>query len=355
MTAEKKAFVSYDDAKKIVKKAGILTPTQYKAWKDKKDHQLPYDADKVYGKEFIGWDDFLGRNKASFVEQQTHEKKKAVTITEGVISLKEAAVICPAILTDTKLNKLSERYKQVNTYKVIENIQKTMDGWYISYVKETHIRDQKLRPYTHHVVKLENFKYKMPGTGDKIQLVISNSHNGVSKFEFYFGVFRIICSNGLIVWDKKFGGINKKHFTDYETINQYIVECVGQSKKLIELFNVFNKRILTKAEKIDLAIKGLHSRYQYKNSYIELMYDELKVRYDIEAIIKPMRDEDEGNSLWLVFNIIQERITKGEYYAKVDSGLSKANPIKNTHLDIQFNKKFWEYAMALVESAEEVK
>ncbi len=348
-------FATFEEAKKIVKKAGISTAKDYKSWPDKKQNKLPYEADKVYKKDWKGWDDFLQRNKSEITERQATDKGKGVIITEGIISLKQAAVICPAILTDTKLNKLSDRYKQVNTYKVIENIQKTMPGWYITYVKETHIRKPELRPYTHHVVKLENSKYKMPGVADKIQLVISNSHNGVSKFEFYFGIFRVICSNGLIVWDKKFGAINKKHFTDYDTINEYILSCVHQSKKLIELFDTFNKRILTKAEKIDLAIKGLHSRYQYKNSYIELMYDELKARYDIDAIVKPLREEDEGNSLWLVYNVIQERITKGEYYAKVDSGLSKANPIKNTHLDIQFNKKFWEYAMGFIEQIKEEK
>jgi len=343
----KKVFLSFQEAKQEVQKAGIKTLAQYQKWPKRESKNLPYEIGKCYKSEYKGWEDFI-----TAVEPEEQNVKivttKKETISTGSISLKTAIQLCPAIGTEMKLEKLSERYKHVNTQKVIENIIQTMPGWEIISVKETHIRKVELKPFTHHVVKMENPKFAFPGSHDKIQLVISNSHNGVSKFEFYYGIFRMICSNGLVVFDKRFGQINKKHFTDYEEINTYITECVNNVKNLFEVHSQFCKRILTKEEKVDLAIKGLHARYQYKNSYLELMYKQLKERYNIEGLLTPTRDEDQGDSLWTVFNVIQERIMKGFYFAKVDSGLSKANPIKNTHLDIQFNKKFWDYAMELI-------
>ena len=361
-------FLSFAEAKKSAAKLNLKSSTDWKNLKKNRPENLPSEPWKTYKDDWQGWEDFLGKGKqekAKTVEEKVVAKTAEAPKDEKVSlepspfiadvavaqktswSLEEAVKSVPAIAQKTKHPKLSEKYQHINTEKVIQNILESDPGWEIVSVKSTMLRDTKVQKYTHHVVKLENTNYKLIGD-DKIQIILSNSHNGVSKFEFFFGIFRKICSNGLVVKEAMFNGINKKHFSDYEQINSYIVECVERIKELRSGIESWKEKILTKKQKLDLAIKGLHARYQYKNSYLELMYEVLKERYDIENLIVPVRREDSDDSLWTVFNIIQEKISKGLYYAKTDRGLSKANPIKNIHCELQFNKLFWQYASEVV-------
>lgn len=376
MATSAKTFATFQEARKFAKTNKITSNNAWMKFKDRPEN-LPYDPRKTYKSSFDDQkiDDFFYNVETDNVKEvvkhtapagvtKTKTTKKEQTpeekMTEEVknseplpylqhepITLDQAAKMHPSIKCNEKHAKLSDRYALVNTYKVIENIQKTEPSWVITQVRSTHIRKPELQKYSHHVVKLESDGHKL-GKEGKLQIVISNSHNGVSKFEFFFGIFRKVCTNGMVIQHPLFNGINKKHFTDYEEINAYIVEAVGRAKEINRIYDKMCERILTEKEKVDLAIKGLHSRYQYKNSYLELAYDTLKERYNIKELFVPLRELDNGDDLWHVFNVIQEKVTRGDYYAKTDHGPSKANPIKNTHCDLQFNKKFWSYAMELI-------
>ena len=69
----------------------------------------------------------------------------------------------------------------------------------------------------------------------------------------------------------------------------------------------------------------------------------------IDDILDPKRDADKGNDLWRVFNVVQEKITQGDFHAALTGAkVRKVRKIKSFEKDIKVNKELFKLATALV-------
>jgi hypothetical protein len=72
-------------------------------------------------------------------------------------------------------------------------------------------------------------------------------------------------------------------------------------------------------------------------------------------IIEPIRGEDKAENLWTTFNIIQERLVKGEFNRQTMNGRrTKPRGINNAARHIDFNIKLWQLAEEYMPKTEEV-
>ena len=76
------------------------------------------------------------------------------------------------------------------------------------------------------------------------------------------------------------------------------------------------------------------------------------LKYDEETIVDildPKRKEDKGDDLWRVFNVVQEKITQGDFHAALNGAkVRKVRKIKSFEKDLKINKKLFRLATALV-------
>ena len=69
----------------------------------------------------------------------------------------------------------------------------------------------------------------------------------------------------------------------------------------------------------------------------------------IEDILDPKRKEDEGDDLWKVFNVVQEKITQGEFHAALKGAkVRKVRKIKSFEKDLKVNKDLFQLATSLL-------
>ena len=69
----------------------------------------------------------------------------------------------------------------------------------------------------------------------------------------------------------------------------------------------------------------------------------------IEDILEPKRDEDKGDDLWRVFNVVQEKITQGEFSAALKGAkVRKVRKIKSFEKDLKVNKDLFQLATSLL-------
>jgi hypothetical protein len=79
-----------------------------------------------------------------------------------------------------------------------------------------------------------------------------------------------------------------------------------------------------------------------------------KFEYDketIDDILDPKRKEDKGDDLWRVFNVIQEKITQGEFHAALkgaETKIRKVRKIKSFEKDLEVNKKLFKLATSIL-------
>ena len=69
-----------------------------------------------------------------------------------------------------------------------------------------------------------------------------------------------------------------------------------------------------------------------------------RITIDAKELLRPTRKEDEGDDLWSIFNVIQEKLIEGDFNYNAGNRSRKARKIKNFNQDLKVNKEL--FAMA---------
>lgn len=274
----------------------------------------------------------------SFSDNQSYMSKE---------QLKDA---CPLAFAQAPTNPdVSGRYLFVNTETIVDDLEKL--GWFPVQAAQRKSRG-KSTIFSKHMVAFQNPDIKIKGSnGDDSfpRIILTNSHDGMQAFQFSVGIFRLVCSNGLVVADEQFSDFKIKHKGySFGELRDVVNQAVSDLPNKVQVLNDMKNRTLTQDEKNKLALDSMLIRAGIKpgsDKASEFKYDD----ETIEDILDPKRDEDKGNDLWRVFNVIQEKITQGEFHAALKGAkVRKVRKIKSFEKDLKVNKELFKLATALV-------
>ncbi len=243
----------------------------------------------------------------------------------------------PQIFQPSKLEKLSKYYIHVSTSTIVKDLESL--GWDVFSVKTVKVRKSKLE-FSKHLVQLFNQNIKL-NDGNFPTILLTNSHDGSTSVRFEIGIFRLICSNGLVIKSKDFGTFKTRHMNyNFEELKENILDLTNNIPNLVKLVEKFEGKIMSKEEINKFAIDAIKTRLDSDKQINE---------EDFGNFLLPKRNEDRENNLWNIFNRVQEKLTKGEFNyfvknKKKEVVLRKARPIKSFSLDMEMNKKLWELA-----------
>ena len=271
---------------------------------------------------------------------------------DSYLTKEQLREICPVAFESAPTNpKVSGKYLFVNTEQIVDDLDKL--GW-----KPVSAAMRKSRGvntiFSKHMVPFQNPSIKITGKdGDDSfpRIIMTNSHDGLQAFKFSVGIFRLVCSNGLVVADEKFSDFKIRHkgYT-FAELRDVVAKAVQDLPNKVEVLNKMRTKILTKDEKQKLALDAMLIRAGIAPDSDKAK----KFEYDketIEDILEPKRNEDKGDDLWKVFNVIQEKITQGEFHAALkgaNTKVRKVRKIKSFEKDLQVNKELFKLATALV-------
>lgn len=236
--------------------------------------------------------------------------------------------IAPSVFSTNYSSKLSNKYSFVPTEKVLEMF--LQEGWDVASVRQI---GRGL--HSPHEVRMSNTE--LPQVGDSlIQAVIRNSHNGVQALTVGAGLYRLVCSNGLTIPTSSAQQFTIRH----KNVNLDEVRSItdGFAKMLPSLQNSVNKfqqRELVMEEAKDFMSRATLLRWDV-NSIPNV---------DVDHLLSPKRDGDNGLSLWKVFNVAQEKLIRGG--TRYVTGLGRFNSVrelKNFNSVNKVNTKLWELA-----------
>ena len=249
-----------------------------------------------------------------------------------------------AFATEPTSNKVSDKYLHVNTETIIDDLAKL--GWLPVTASQRKARaTDKTTIFSKHMVSFQNPDLMIKGkNGDDAfpRLILTNSHDGFNSFQFRVGIYRFVCSNGLVVADEEFSAFRIRHkgYT-FAELQEVVVQAVKDLPNKVEVLNKMQLRELTPVEQRQLAIDAM----QLRTNRIDAIWDE----ETIQDVLTPIRDADKGNDLWSVFNVIQEKITQGGYSAALNGAkVRKVRKIKSFEKDLEVNQKLFKLATALI-------
>jgi hypothetical protein len=85
---------------------------------------------------------------------------------------------------------------------------------------------------------------------------LTNSHDGKNAFTFKAGLFRLVCSNGLVIADEQFGEMKIRHMGyDFESLQSLITEMVEKLPLTVESMNRFKNKQLSEEQKQKFALR----------------------------------------------------------------------------------------------------
>ena len=249
-----------------------------------------------------------------------------------------------AFATEPTSNKVSDKYLHVNTETIIDDLAKL--GWLPVTASQRKARtSDKATIFSKHMVSFQNPDLMIKGkNGDDAfpRIILTNSHDGFNSFQFRVGIYRIVCSNGLVVADEEFSAFRIRHkgYT-FAELQEVVVQAVKDLPNKVEVLNKMQMRELTLEEQRQLAIDAM----QLRTNRIDAVWDE----ETIQDVLTPTRDADKGSDLWSVFNVIQEKITQGGYSAALNGAkVRKVRKIKSFEKDLKVNQDLFKLAVALI-------
>ena len=255
------------------------------------------------------------------------------------LTLEEIKEKAPAVLSTAPAENLSEKYVHVPTLDLIQDMEKL--GWKVSNVQQVNSKRNK-QAFKKHLVTFRNEEVVIQSEDGEVaypQILLSNSHDGTSSFQFRAGIFRLVCSNGLVVSTHDFGAMSIRHKGySFEELKKTVLELVEKLPVTIETLNRFREVILTEEQKVEFALAAIGIRFGETGAEVQ-----------VQELLKPVRKEDEGDELWQIFNIIQEKLTKGGFRYKASTGRNKtARSIKNFNRDIELNESLYQLAESFI-------
>ena len=249
------------------------------------------------------------------------------------MTIQDIKSIAPAIFSTSADPKMSNKYSFVPTIELMENF--TNEGWELSSV-----RQNGKGIYGVHEIRFRNGE--LPAVGDTlVEAIVRNSHNGTTALTVGAGLFRVACSNGLVVPTSTAEQFTVRHMGFDSDEVKRLTESFA--KKLPIIQNSVDKmmgKMLTEGEKIDFAKNA---------SIIKWGMGSIPATLNMEELITPIRKEDEGDDLWKVFNVVQEKFIKGGVEYKSNKGRKTSlKGLKNIMATNQMNTKLWTLAEAFV-------
>ena len=251
--------------------------------------------------------------------------------------------IAPSVFTEkADSTSTSKHYVHIPTEQVIDDMSSL--GWNVVDAKQVNTR--KNPGFQKHMVVFGNNDLVVNGSdGDTVmpRILMTNSHDGKNAFKFQAGLYRLVCSNGLVVADAEFANMRIRHMGyDLSELKTVINEIVEKLPLTVECMNKLKAKQLSEDEKIDFAKKALRTRLP-KEQISTLTFE------NIQDLLEPTRMEDDGSDMWSVYNVIQEKIVHGMFQVYgVNGKVRKARKIKNFQQDTRVNQELYELAVEYV-------
>lgn len=235
----------------------------------------------------------------------------------------------PAIFTTNASPKMSTRYDFVPTFEILEKFEQ--DGWYVAGASQI-----GNNPYSTHQVRLRNQEFGQ--VGDSIvEAVLRNSHNGLSTLSISAGVHRLVCSNGLMVPTDVASSISLKHTKIDMPEVRKLTEQFSQTLPLIgNSMKKMSETQMTDESVADFANKAKILRWTAGSIPLSL---------SVEELVSPVRVEDKDQTVWNVFNRVQEKFVRGGISYRTARGRNTTlRELKNINSLNNINTKLWELA-----------
>ena len=212
----------------------------------------------------------------------------------------ESTVDVPGLLATSGSPRTSDRYKFISTQRLCDMLNEHGYKPNEAFYANSRVHDPL---YSRHCIRFS--KEARTLNNEMPEIIIFNSHNGLSSALITSGIFRLVCANGLVIATEQFDSYKIPH-RGYKAGNNYIdhaiLSTINNLEKGAGIMNKWKERIAP--------------TYSFRKDYYKKAMD---IRFpnhlpnELANFDMPQRREDNKHDMWTVFNRVQEYIVNGGF------------------------------------------
>lgn len=268
------------------------------------------------------------------------------------LSNDELRRVAPSIFATQPWSGVSERYNFIPTIEVVERLRK--EGFVPTHVNQSRVRIAEKRGFTKHMIRFSRSEdVKLFGVVDGnahhfykekpevAQVTLVNAHDRSSSYQLDGALWRLVCSNGLMVSSGSIGsGIHVRHSGNVvEEVIEGSFKIIEEMPAVFELVGEMKSIPLTREQQMAFAKAAVALRWDTEKQEAPILP---------ERLLTPRRYEDQGNDLWLTFNRVQENLLKGGIHGRsANRRRMTTRGVKGVNEDIRLNRALWTLAEEL--------
>lgn len=256
---------------------------------------------------------------------------KAMALTNDTLRSR-----APSIFALGPMIGVSHRYTFVPTARIIEGLREL--DWVPVDVEEQRIRNESRRGFQKHLLRFRRAEQMETLDEWNVELVLMNSHDAGCAYQLHAGIYRRLCSNGLVISEDAFEALRFRHAgLEPEEVVRASLRLMEFMPQVGERIQRFREHHLDARASLNFASQALLLRYP--------TLEEAPV--DAETLLKARRPEDEGSDLWLVTNRVQESLCRGgvsDCRRDKRGRLRSVRMLRGIDSKVSVNKGLWELA-----------
>lgn len=217
----------------------------------------------------------------------------------------------------------SERYGFVSTRNIIDQLAEV--GFTIRSAQIQKVRSESRQGFQFHLLRFRH-EQMLAKVGDSFpEVVIGNSHDGSSSIFGMLGLFRLICSNGMVSGNIEDAFRVTHRIANVSTVTERVLELAGRAGRMTEVVQRLQARSVSPTEASDFILEAAKIRYEKPSDQ------------QLHSLRNIRRAEDAAPNAWALFNSVQENLTQGGRGTRI-------RRITGAHRDLSVNRKLWNLA-----------
>lgn len=265
--------------------------------------------------------------------------------TGHALSDEQIRSVAPAVFAEGPHHERAASYSYVPTYRVLNDLRDK--GWQVFEVSQQRSRKEDRDPYTKHMLRMRPAGRMSPINLDEgiPEVCVVNAHDGTAAYHLYAGFFRYACSNGLII-GQGFSAFKVRH-TQADVTRKLVRE--NAEELVVDEF----PKLVTQVDEMKQLTLDTERQYEMARQALKLRYGDALPPFNAEMLLHERREQDRGDSLWRVFNRIQENLMYGGFETRslMFNRRSMVRGIERVSEAVRVNRGLWDLAEAALQTA----
>lgn len=254
----------------------------------------------------------------------------------GSLTMDQIRNVAPSAFALTPCQNVSARYTFIPTSNVIEGLM--ANGFQPVHVAQSRTRIPGKQPFARHMIRFRQANSTtMTRVGDETpEVVLINGHDLSTSYKLMGGIFRLVCSNGMVIADSMVGTVHIRHQGNIiEQVTNASMELIRRMPVVTAAIALWKSIQLAGPQQLALAEAAHTVRFGDAEGHVNT-----PIR--AEQLLDVRRPEDNRNDLWSVFNRVQENVLRGGLSARPDQGRKvTTQAVRAIERDVKLNQALW--------------